>query len=359
MSARTSRIAAIVGKDMRELVRDRFLLLISILALVVYTVVYYLLPTQVDEFVRIGVHQPQGVTVVPELKLPGLTIQRYDTSEALKQAIAEDGALMGGIDIPADVVARTERGETVTLSVYIDARTPVEARRLIAATVRELTFYALERPLPVTLPDLSKIFLGRDQMGHQLSPQDKFRGLIVLMLLGMEMIALGSLISREVQARTVTAILVTSTTVFDFMVAKATFGTGLAFFQSLAIVTAIGAIFVAPAALLVLLFLGALMFTGFGMLAGARGRDFTEVMFWVMLFFIPALVPAIAMLFPGTASLWIKLFPTYPLATALDAVFSDGAGLLDLGPKLAALLAWDIVIFGLGWAILARKVVRI
>ena len=344
---------------MRALVRDRFLLLISVLALVVYTVIYYLLPTSIDEFVRIGVHQPAGVTVVPELSLPGLTIERFDSSEALRAAIADGGDHVGGIDIPADIVERTERGESVTLSVYLDAKTPPEARLLVAAMVRELTFHAMDRPLPVTLPDMSSIFLGQDRMGEQSSPRDKFRGLIALMLLGMEMIALGSLISREVQARTVTAILVTPTTVFDFMAAKAVFGTSLACFQALIILLAIGAFFLAPLPLLVLMLLGALMFTGFGMLAGARGRDFTEVMFWVMLFFIPAMVPAVATLFPGTASLWIKLFPTYPLAASLDAVFSDGAGLIDIAPHLGALLAWDVAIFGLGWAMLARKVARL
>ncbi len=358
MSARWTRIAAIIGKDIKALVRDRFLLMISILTLVFYTAIYYALPTQIDEFVRIGVHQPQGVTVVPEIQVPGLTIERFESSEALRAAI-DDGDYMGGIDVPADIIERTGRGETVTLSVYLDAKTPPETHLLVAAMVREMTFLAMDQPLPVRLPDISQLFLGEDKMGEQISPRERFRSLIALMILGMEMIALGSLISREVQTRTVTAILVTPTTVFDFMVAKATFGTGLACVQALAITLAIGAFFVAPLTLLVLLLLGSLMFTGFGMLAGARGRDFTEVMFWVILFFVPALVPAISALFPGTSSIWVQLLPTYPLAMALDAVYNQGAGLADIGPSVAALIAWDIAIFGLGWAILARKVTRL
>ncbi len=354
------RILAILGKDARALVRDRFLLLISVIGLVFYVAIYYVMPDKIDEFVRIGVHQPEGVKVVPELELPGLTIKSFASSEELKKAIADDDSkLLGGIDIPADVIERTSRGETVTLSVYLDARTPPEARQLVAAMVREMTFMAMGKPLPVRLPDMSQLFLGKDKMGEQESPRDMMRGLFALLILGMEMIALGSLISREVQARTVTAVLVTPTTVFDFMIAKAIFGTGLAFLEAIVILLAIGAFFVAPLSLAVLLLLGALMFTGFGMLAGARGRDFTEVMSWVMLVLIPAMVPAISALFPGSASTWVKIFPTYPLAAALEAVYNSGAGFADIAPWVAALAVWDVAIFGLGWAVLARKVARI
>lgn len=359
--ARAGRIAAIIRKDSRSFSRDRFLLLISLLALGVYIGAFYLLPTEIDETVRLGFHAPPEIAAKKMwvAGVEGLELVEFESSKALEAAIEEgDGDLTAGIDIPDLSTVRTA-GQSAEAKVYVDARTPPEMRGLIAAMVRELVLYLGGEPLPITLPNPAALIVGVDRAGHQPGPRDQFRSFLALVILGMEMIALGSLVSKEVQAKTVSAVLATPVTVFDFLAAKAIFGTGLAMGQALIVLIAIGTLFIAPVSITLLLLLGTLMFTGFGMLAGARGRDFIEVMFWVMAVFIPSMVPAIAALFPGTTSTWVKLFPTYPLAAALDAVTSHGASLLDIGPWLAALAAWDVAIFGLGWMVLKRKVVAL
>ncbi len=355
-SARRQRIAAIIGKDLRSFSRDRFLLLITILAIVFYVAIFYLMPSDVDETVRIGVHQPDEVELPALLAVtPGLELVEFDSREELATAVADrDQELMAGIAIPANLHSGDD-GATLRVEVYVDARTPVEMRPLIASMVRELTYLVIGEPLPVTLPNLATLIVGDDKLGHHSSARDKFGSLLALMILALEMIALGSLVAKEVQSRTVTALLVTPTTTFDVLCAKAILGTGLASAQAIVLLVAIGALIVAPAQFLVLIFLGALMFTGFGMVAGSRGGNFTEVLMWVMLFMIPAMVPAIAALFPGSTSIWVKAFPTYPLAVALDAA-TAGASFATLAPSIAALVAWDLVIFALGWIILARRV---
>jgi len=361
MRARAGRIAAIIRKDAKSFLRDRFLFLISVVALVFYIGAFYLLPAEIDETVRVGFHAPSEIAAQKKWLAgrPGLKLVEFESSEALASAVEDrDQDLVAGIDIPelADAAAT---GRPAEVKLYVDARTPPAMRHLVAAMVRELVLYVEGEPLPITLPNPATLVVGLDQAGSQPGPRDRFRSFLALVILGMEMIALGSLVSKEVQSKTVSAVLATPVTVFDFLCAKAIFGTGLALGQALVVLLAIGTLAIAPVTLVVLLLLGTLMFTGFGMLAGARGRDFIEVMFWVMVVFIPAVVPAIAALFPGTTSTWVKLFPTYPLAAALDAVTTHGASLLDIGPWLAALVAWDILIFGAGWWVLERKVVSL
>ena len=75
-----------------------------------------------------------------------------------------------------------------------------------------------------------------------------------------------------------------------------------------------------------------------------------------MAYMVPLLVPAFAALFPGTPSAWIQALPSYPLVRGLVDVTNNGAGWAETLPELGALTAWCVVLFGLGWVVLRRKV---
>jgi len=84
---------------------------------------------------------------------------------------------------------------------------------------------------------------------------------------------------------------------------------------------------------IVTLLLGAVLVTGFGMVAGAFGRDFLETLFVSMLFMIPLMIPAFGALFPGSTATWIKVLPTYGL---VDAVVPSDVQRPAAGVHLAA-----------------------
>ncbi|HUU61872.1 MAG TPA: hypothetical protein VMX37_05755, partial [Acidimicrobiia bacterium] len=86
------------------------------------------------------------------------------------------------------------------------------------------------------------------------------------------------------------------------------------------------------------------------------GRDFMSTLFWGMLYMVPLLIPALAALFPGTASGWIRVLPSYPLVRGLLDVQVHGAGWADTLPDLGVLLAWCVALFTAGWLVLRRKV---
>jgi hypothetical protein len=52
----------------------------------------------------------------------------------------------------------------------------------------------------------------------------------------------------------------------------------------------------------------------------------------------------------------VQALPSYPLVRGLVDVTTYGAGWRETLPELAALLAWCVALFALGWIVLRRKV---
>jgi len=223
--------------------------------------------------------------------------------------------------------------------------------------IREMAYHLAGKDLPVELPDEETIILGEDRMGDQISMRSKMRPLIAFFLMMMETFALASLISNEVLQRTVTALLVTPMSVRHFLMAKALFGTALIMGQAVIVLMLVGAFTISNwPLLLVILLLGSLLFTAVAMLVGAAGKDFIGQLMYSMLFLIPLMIPAFAVLFPGSVATWVNLLPSYPIVRLLYDVTIHGALWSDaVNPMLYAAL-WTLVIFGAGLLVLKRKV---
>ncbi len=68
------------------------------------------------------------------------------------------------------------------------------------------------------------------------------------------------------------------------------------------------------------------------------------------------MIPPIAIFFPGTASFWVKLIPSYGLVQSIVGVATYGDGWSDILPDIAALVGWCIALFTIGAVVLKRKV---
>ena len=183
--------------------------------------------------------------------------------------------------------------------------------------------------------------------------------MLAFFVLVMETMALAALVASELQTRTATAVLVSPARVSDLLVAKGIVGTLLAVGEASLLMVAVAGFSPHPGTVLVLLVLGGVLVTGFGLLAGSSGADFVGIVFWAMAFMIPLVIPAVDVLFPGSASLWVKLLPSWGLAEGLFRVSAYGEGLGSLGPQVAALAGWGVTVFAVGWVVLRRKVVRL
>ncbi len=241
------------------------------------------------------------------------------------------------------------------MTIYVDAAVPAEVQTAMSAFVREATYAMAGVDLPVSQPEQELIVVGEDRVGAQISPQERMTPLIAVMVLLVESMALAGLVAVEIQTRTAKAIIASPASVGDLLSAKGLTGTLLAFSQAGLVLLLVGAFGFEPLLLVLALLIGSVMTAGFGMLAGSAGRDFMTTIFISMVFIIPMAVPAVAALFPGAASGWVQLLPTYGFIETIVGVTAYGQGWAESAGYLLMSAAWCVAIFAAGWFILRRR----
>ncbi|MHB1135270.1 MAG: ABC transporter permease [Coriobacteriia bacterium] len=407
--SRPAIIRALLKKELKAYSRDTVYLLLTLLVLVVVPFVFRILPDSVNETITLAVSPPvttmvgdakdalaelgatdeqlaeldeadltsgeEGLVLVEfedEKQMSGViegTIEAWKTdagefvfraedAETDKPEDAERVNIDIGIAFPERFIADVATGQDgLTVTVYSDAGVPDEVKGAMRSFVREAAYQLAGRELPIELPAEETIVLGEDRAGTQVTMQEKMRPLLLFMILMMETFSMASLVSTEVLQRTVTAVLVTPAKVGDFLAAKTIFGTVMSFSQALIMLALIGGITAQNWSLmLVVLFMGAIMFTGVALFVGAAGKDFIGQLFYSMLFLIPLLVPTFSVMFPGSAAAWVRAIPTYPIIDVLVRATSYGATWSDSWTSLAYAALWLVVLYGAGLVALKRKV---
>jgi ABC-2 type transport system permease protein len=378
-------IGDIVRKDLGEYTRDRLWAFLTVLVLVFVVAIFWVLPNEVDESIDVGITgiiDPAALGAL-EASEEGLTLVSFTSEEDLRSVVAgeaevwldggrtvvvsegadapdgaEEAKVSIGLAFPDDFLAATAAGRQTDVTVYVDGAVPEEIEGAMSSLVRELAFAVSGSVLPVDTPSPNEVFviLGEDRVGNQTTARDSFRPIFVFLILLMEMFVMASLIAKEIQDRTVTAMLITPATIGDVLAAKGISGAISGMAQAIIVLVAINALGTEPVLILLFMLLGAVMVSGTAMIAGSSGKDFISTLFYGMAFMIPLMIPAFGALFPGTPSLWIRALPSYPLVDGLVEITTYGGGWSDTMPQLALLAGWCVVLFALGWVILRRKV---
>lgn len=361
MAARRGAITAIVAKDLRLFARDRFYAFVSVLGLVVYALLFWLLPATVEETVPVGVHLPQGEQLISEglagLAGEGLDVTVLDSAEALVDAVEHDD-LVAGLDFPVGFLEDVVAGQPTTVRVVVAGDAPEQVRTVLAGGVREFAFALAGEQPPVTLPDVDELVIGTSGVDGPVPLREQLRPLLVFLVLMTEMLALATLVAAELVQGTVSAVLVTPTRLTDLLAAKTLLGTLLAFGQALLLAAITGTLAASPGVVVVALLLGGVLVTGVGLIAGATGQDFMSIVFWSVLLLIPLAIPAFSVLFPGTPAAWVRAIPTYGLVEALLTVTTRGQGWAEAWPYLAMLAGWCAIAFAAGALVLGRRIAR-
>lgn len=374
-----------VKKDLAEYGRDRLWAFLTILVLVFVIAIFWVLPDNVDETIDVGVQGLANPAALgaQEASEEGMTLVAFTSEDDLRRVVSgqaeawlvddETVVVAGDADPPEgaeptdvsiglvfaeDFFEAAAGGEQTEVTVYVDGAVPQEIKSAMSSLVRELAFAVSGTDLPVSTPDPNEAYvvLGEDRVGNQTTARDAFRPIFVFLILLMEMFVMSSLIAKEIQDRTVSAVLVTPATTGDVLAAKGITGAISGLAQAVIVLVAIDALGTEPVLILTFMLLGAVMVSGTAMIAGSSGKDFIGTLFYGTAFMIPLMIPAFGALFPGTSSLWIRLLPSYPLIDGLVEITTYGGGWAETVPQLGALLGWCIVLFGLGWLILRRKV---
>ena len=407
--SRPAIVAALLKKELTAYSRDFIYLGLTLGVLIAFPILFHLLPDSVDETITIAVSPPVEVLVedaretlkalgateeqlaaLDETDLTeaeeGLLLVEFDDEEQMTRVIegtleawrtdagvlvfrdkeagddrpkdAERVNLDIGIAFPASFIGDVAAGKGgVAVTVYSDADVPEEIQGATRSFVRELAYQLAGRELPVDFPAEEAIVLGPDRLGDQVTLRERMRPMLLFMILLMETFSMASLVSTEVLQRTVTAVLVTPAKVGDFLAAKTIFGTMMSLSQALIMLALIGGLTGQNWSLvLVVLLMGAIMFTGVALFVGSAGKDFMGQLFYAMLFTVPLLIPTFSVLMPGSVAPWVRVLPTYPIVDVLVGSMVYGATWSDSWGSLAYAAAWLVVLYAAGLMALKRKV---
>lgn len=407
--SRPAIVRALLKKELTAYSRDLVFLGLTIVVLVAVPFIFHALPDSVDESITLAVYPPIS-EMVGEAKDAliemGATEEQLAELDDLDLAAEEEGLALIEFESPGQLQGviedslelwRTEGGDTVfrdkeagdkkpkdaerikpdigiafpdgfitgvaagagdlTVTVYSQAGVGEEIQTAMQSFVREAAYQIAGRELPVGMPDEDTIVLGEDRMGDQVSMQERMRPLLLFMVLLMETFSMASLVSTEVLQRTVTAVLVTPAKVSDFLAAKTIFGTLMSLSQALIILAFVGGLTATNWSLiLTVLVMGAIMFTGIALFVGSAGKDFMGQLFYAMLLTVPLLIPAISVMFPGTAAPWVKVLPSYPIIRVLVDATAYGGTWADAWGMLAYAALWLVILYFAGLFALKRKV---
>jgi len=344
-------IGALVAKDLSLFFRNRFFTLVTVLGLVVYMVIYFIMPKTVNENLEIGLYAPVILPVFEQMQEEGLEIEVIESEELLKEAVI-DGQYVAGIVLPADIMESFISEQKPRISVYFASDVPEEIKDAVGVLIRELAYQQTGQALTI---EVSEEILGPDMLGMQIPPRDRMRPLFAILLIMTETFGLANLISEEVERRTINALLVTPVSVKDLFAAKGIMGVSLAFVQAALFMVIVGGMSRQPLIILAALLLGAVLVTGIGFLIAALSKDMMSVMAWGIVTLIPLFIPSFSIMFPGTVTGWVKVIPSYYLVDTVHRVANFGAGWGDVWLSLLILLGFDLAIAWIGITALGRR----
>ena len=346
-------MGVLIRKDTSEIFKNKMSLIVTVLVIVALPLWFNLMPSDVEETLYIGIHAPGLEDIFAQMNTTDEALQLtiFNDTNALKVDV-EEGDVTAGIILPEDFVKTLMTGGKPQVDLYFPSIIPSEAREPIQALLEELSFVITGQNLPVSL---NTEIIGEDYAGRQLPFRDQSKPLWISMILLIEIMSLAYLIIEEKQTGAIYALLVTPVTTSDIFAAKIFVGTMLAAVETLLIIILLGSFGANQGAILLNVFLGAILSTGFAFMVATPARDLKSSFSWLMIFYIVLLVPPLTILYPQAASWVIKVLPSYYLADTFNKVLNQGMGLGGVWENLVILAIFDIAVLLLGILILRRK----
>jgi ABC-2 type transport system permease protein len=226
--------------------------------------------------------------------------------------------------------------------VYIWGESLAKSRTIIGATVANLIRDLVGQEAPV---EIESITLG-DEVSIPWS--DRVLPMIVLMtvFIGGLLLPASSLVNEK-EKKTLQAVAITPTSVFDIFLSKGLLGVVLSLFMGVLILIMNQAFGSEPLLLVLVLALGAIFAAELGILVASFIKDFTTLFtIWksagIILF-----APVFIYLFPEIPR-WIgMIFPTYYIVQPIVEVSQLGGGWPEIAVNTFVLIAIDIVMIAL------------
>ncbi|MBN1273834.1 MAG: ABC transporter permease [Candidatus Aminicenantes bacterium] len=294
---------------------------------------------------KVGVFDMGHSSIVSSLKeMVSVELKEYESEQSLKKAV-ERGVRDVGIVFPVNFDSLLERGNSPPLVLYFWGESLLKDRAVAAASVLSRIRDFSGKKAPVNIVSVA---LGKEK---GLSLKDRFIPLVVLLAVFISGFALPSTsLAEEKQKRTLGAVLTTPVTLRDVFAAKGLMGISLSMIMGTAVLFLNTSLSGRFGLILLILFLGSIMASCFGLMLGAFMKDISSVYSALKGLNIFIYGPGIVALFPQIPKWVAKVFPTYYVMNPLMEVSNNGASWKDIRQEffiLLGFLVFFVVLVGL------------
>ena len=345
-------ISALIQKDLQIFFSNQFFALVTGLALVGYAAIYFLMPSAVDETVEMAIYAPNlPQQFADSLTDDGVILKNMESKAALETAVTDNDYAVGVV-VPENLNQKLLAGEQGQIELFFSPDFPEELKEAYVIFFEEIGYILSGQALNI---QANEQVLGIDRAGNQIPQRDKMLPLFAVLILTVETLGLASLISTEIEAGTLRALLITPMRMEGLFLAKGIVGVGLAFFQSVLLMAVTGGLSQQPLLIIVALLLGSLLVTGLGFLLASVSTDIMSVMAWGVPVILLLSLPGFGLLLPGLTTDWVKAIPSYYLIDTVYQAANFNLGWADAVGNLLILLVVSLAVIGLGIAVLRRK----
>ena len=346
-------IKAIAKKDAIQAVRNR-LVLLALLSGVIFSLVYYALPSTVEETFMLAVYDKGDSQLLAELAETdeeGVYVGLFSSEEEVKNAVEREDYMVG-IVYPEDFDSKIMSGQKPHVTLYFKSNQPESMRTAVENLMQLFVEYAITGKVSF---EIKEEILGEDMAGKHIPLREQSVAMYLLMALMMEMWTISTLIVEESAAGTLKAVLVTPATPADVILAKGTVGISYSLSVAFAILILTWSIRGNVPVLFLGILLGGILAVTMGLFLGSLTEDIVGSYAYVGAPFLVLMLPALLIFLPNVSLSVVKVVPTYYLIDAFNQILNHGAGLQDVWKDFLVVAVCDIVFLVLGIYALRRR----
>jgi ABC-2 type transport system permease protein len=339
----------LLRKDLGVGPRSPIFLYAIVLPVILTLLVRVVFGSLFDPAPRLGIVDEGDSKIVQNVRNEdGIQVQFPASAADLKEMV-ENNDLDAGLVLPTGFDGALQAGQMPNVQFFFGGQSLASNRVVLGVTMVDLIREVAGSPAPI---DVETITVGD---GDSVPLVSRLLPLIVLMavLIAGALTPATSLV-EEKEKKTLTALLVTPTSLGDVLLAKGALGFILAMATGTVTLALNGALGANPAALLLVLVLATLMAAEVGLMLGSFAKD-TKALYTIWKSgAIVLLAPVIFFIWPNLPQWIAKVFPTYYFLSPLFDIAIRSAGLADVWVELAIGFA-ICAVFLLGVAALGRR----
>lgn len=301
---------------------------------------------------RMGIFDQGHSQIVGSLKeLPSIDLREYQSETELQETVKKGGRDVG-IVLPSGFDSNFKQEESMEITTYIWGESLLKNRAIINAALLHKVRNLAGSEAPASVEVIATALGDKDNV----SLKDRLLPVIVLMAIFIAGFAVpSSSLAEEKQKKTIEALLSTPTTQNELFVSKGLVGIIVSMVMGNTILILNQAFNTHGALIILILFLGSIMATSFGLMLGAFSKDISSVYSAIEGLNVFVYAPGLFILFPQIPQ-WIgKFFPTYYVINPIMTLTQKDGSWAAVKGDLMVLIGITVALMGAVGTIASKK----